>query len=164
MVRRVAGADRRAGAAVRRAAPADTALGRGARVAAAALSPGFRALVAVLVMVPPTRRTGVRALACATGAALVARAARDRLGRRRPGPRTEGGFPSRHAAAATAIVVAVHRSHPVAGVVLGGVAVGGLAARVATGDHDPADIVAGVVLGGAIGAAAGVIERSARPR
>lgn len=136
-------------AAARRPRPAAAA-----RVAAGATSPAFRVAAAALALSPPTRRAGVRALVAAVAAATVARLLRDRLGRRRPGPRTEGGFPSRHAAAATAIVAAVSAGHPARGAALAAVAAAGLASRVATGDHEPGDIVAGVVLG--LGVARGV--------
>ena len=97
----------------------------------------------VLLLTPGRRRAGARALAAAALASLAALALRDRLGRRRPGPRPEGGFPSRHAAAATAIACAVGRDDPAAARVLAAAAALGLAARVATGDHEPADIACG---------------------
>jgi membrane-associated phospholipid phosphatase len=139
--------DRRAGAALRPAVRAVPAGPDAARIAAGALSPGFRALVAVLIARPSTRRLGLEALAAGVAAALAARALRDGLARPRPGGRTEGGFPSRHAAAATAIARAAGRRRPALGGALALAAAVGLAARVADAEHEPADILAGVALG-----------------
>lgn len=139
--------DRRLGAGVRRASAA-TPGGPGlARALAAAMSPAFRVAVAVMILRRPTRVAGLRALAAGAGASLVARAVRDRLGRPRPGARSEGGFPSRHAAASVAIAVAAGRDHRRAGTALAVAAVAGLAARVADAEHEPADIVAGAAVG-----------------
>ena len=98
--------DRRAGTSLRRAVAALPGGRRAARLAAGALSPAFRVTVAVMIVRTPSRRAGLEALAASVGAATVARLLRDRLARRRPGPRAEGAFPSRHAAAATAIACA----------------------------------------------------------
>ncbi|MCU0307511.1 MAG: phosphatase PAP2 family protein [Thermoleophilia bacterium] len=152
-MRPLARLDRRAGRALRRAVDGRPALGRAARAAAAALSPGYRVMVAALVAHPATRPAGVRALAAGVLAGTAARLLRDRVGRRRPGPRPDGGFPSRHAAAAVAIAAAVAPTCPAARAALWGSAAVGLAARVAAAQHDPADIVAGALLGlGAAGA------------
>jgi membrane-associated phospholipid phosphatase len=139
--------DRRAGALAREAAGRVPGAERTARVIAASLSPAFRALVAVLLLRPETRRTGVGALAAGVLAATAARLVRDRLGRPRPGERRDAGFPSRHAAAAVAIAGAVGRERPAAGRALSLAAAVGLAARVVSGAHEPADVAAGAALG-----------------
>ncbi|MGD9694987.1 MAG: hypothetical protein AB7V42_04930 [Thermoleophilia bacterium] len=145
---RIAQIDRRAGAAVRDAVarlPGGPAI---ARAGAAALSPAFRGMVAAMILRPSTRRMGIDALAAGVAAGLGARVLRDRLGRPRPGPREEGGFPSRHAAASVAIAGAVRRHRPGLGAVLGVAAAACLTARVASAQHEPADIAAGAALGG----------------
>jgi undecaprenyl-diphosphatase len=150
--------DRRVGARVRSAAAALPG-GRGvADAAARALSPAFRLMVALMILRAASRRAGLEALVAGVGAATAARLLRDRLARRRPGTRTEGGFPSRHAAAAAAIAHAAARRHRRLGRALGAAAAVGLVARVASADHDPADIAAGAALGIAV---AGVLERLA---
>lgn len=111
------------------------------------MSPAFRIAVAALILRPSSRRTGIEALAAGVAAALVARALRDRLGRPRPGTRPEGGFPSRHAAASAAIAGTVaRRDRRVGGALALAAGVGG-AARVATAEHEPGDIAAGIALG-----------------
>ncbi len=139
--------DRRAGARVRGAVAALPGGRRAAAVAAATMSPAFRLTVAVMIARPASRRAGLEALAAGVGAATAARVLRDRVARRRPGPRAEGGFPSRHAAAATAIAGAAARHHRGLGRVLAAAAAVGLLARVASADHEPADIAAGAALG-----------------
>ncbi len=139
--------DRRAGARLRAAVAALPGGRAAARLAAGALSPGFRVAVALMIARAGSRRAGLEALAAGAGAATAARLLRDRLARRRPGGRAEGGFPSRHAAAAAAIARATARRHPALGRALAAAAVVGLAARVASADHDPADIAAGAALG-----------------
>lgn len=150
--------DRRLGAALRRA----TAEAPGAAAAAGALahtmSPAFRLAVAAMIAAPATRRAGVRALVAGAGASLAARALRDRLGRPRPGARADGGFPSRHAAAAGGIAAAAGRAHPAIGAGLAAAGAAGLVARVAVAEHEPADVVAGLALGLA---AAAALERLA---
>lgn len=111
------------------------------------MSPAFRIAVAALIVRRSSRRTGLEALAAGVGAALAARALRDRLGRRRPGARREGGFPSRHAAAAAAIAGSVARHDRRLGGALALAAGIGGAARVATAEHEPGDIAGGVALG-----------------
>lgn len=111
------------------------------------MSPAFRIAVAALILRPSSRRAGIEALAAGVGAALAARALRDRLGRPRPGERTEGGFPSRHAAASAAIAGAVaRRDRRLGGALALAAGLGGVA-RVATAEHEPGDIAAGVALG-----------------
>lgn len=106
----------------------------------------FRGVVALLIILPRDRRTGVRAGIAGTVAALVAGRLRRVVGRPRPDDDTPG-FPSRHAASATAIVATVSRTRPGLGALLGAAAVTGLAGRVTSGRHDPADIVSGAILG-----------------
>lgn len=139
--------DRRAGAGVRHAVAGLPGGRAAAAVAARALSPGFRVVVAVMIARAGSRRAGLEALAAGVAAATAARLLRDRLARRRPGARADGGFPSRHAAAAVAICGAAARRHPGLGRALAAAAVVGLAARVASAQHDPADIAAGAALG-----------------
>ncbi len=148
--------DRRLGAAIRHGAgrlPGAPAL---AGRLAGGMSPAFRVTVGALMLHPATRPAGVRALAAGAGASLAARVLRDRLGRRRPGARADGGLPSRHAAAAVAIARAVARRDRRIGVLLGGAACAGLVARVVVAEHDPADIAAGAALGAVTAA---VLER-----
>lgn len=123
------------------------------------MAPAFRGLVVALIAWPRTRRTGITAGAAAVAAAGIARVLRDRIGRRRPGTRAEAGFPSRHAAAATAIARAVARDHPVGGAVLVAGAAAGMVGRVETRDHDPADLAAGAATGWIVAA---VVTRVAR--
>jgi undecaprenyl-diphosphatase len=139
--------DRSLGRAVRRAARAVPGGLGAAQMVASAMSPAFRLAVAAMIARPGTRGVGLRCLGAGVAAGVVARLLRDRLSRPRPGHRPEGGFPSRHAAAAVAIALAASRGEPRIGraLVLG--AALGLTARVAAAEHDPADIVAGVALG-----------------
>jgi membrane-associated phospholipid phosphatase len=154
--------DRRAGARVR-AAVGRLPGGRAAAAAAAgALAPAFRGLVLALLVDRPRRHTGVAALAAAVGAAQAAAVLRDRLGRPRPGSRAEGGLPSRHAAAAAAIVRTVGRRHPRAARPLALLAALGLAGRVAAAEHDPGDIAAGVLVGWAAAGVVRAIDRAVR--
>ena len=146
-MQRLSRIDRRLGARIRRAVAGVPGGPPAAEALASGLSPAFRLVVAGLVARRAHRASGLRALAAGVGAATAARLLRDRLGRRRPGPRAEGGFPSRHAAAATAIAVTViGRERGLGRLLLGAAALGGVA-RVATAEHEPADIVAGAALG-----------------
>ncbi len=138
--------DRRVGNQIRGAVAGRAALGRGLDIAARALGPAFRGVVALLIVLPRERRIGVRAGVAATIAALTAGRLRLLIGRPRPADDTPG-FPSRHAASATAIVATVSRSHPRLGAVLGLAAAAGLAGRVTSARHDPADIASGAVVG-----------------
>ncbi len=122
----------------------------GARLAADSLAPAFHALALGLVLLPGSRVLGVRAAVAGMVAGVVAGAAREAIGRPRPGVRAEGGFPSRHAASAAAIALVVTRERPVLGTVAQILAITGLAARVASADHEPLDVVAGVGLGAAV--------------
>ncbi len=117
------------------------------RLAGDALAPAFEGLVAGLLVRRAVRRSGIEALAAGVLAAGAARVARDRVARPRPGTRTEGGLPSRHAAAAVAITRVVSRRHPRLRPWLVAAVAAGLIGRVVTGDHDPADIAAGAALG-----------------
>jgi membrane-associated phospholipid phosphatase len=145
--------DRQAGAALRRTVARSPALVRAARIIAGAMSPGFRTVVVGLVATRRTRGTGLVALAASVASALIAKVLRDRLGRARPGARTEAGFPSRHSAASVAIAVVVSERHPMAGQVLGVAAIVGMAARVATAEHEPGDVLCGAAVGGAVATA-----------
>ena len=117
------------------------------RLAGDALAPAFQGLVAGMLARPALRRSGIEALAAGALASTAARVARDRIARPRPGARTEGALPSRHAAAAVAIARVVSRRHPGLRPWLAAAAGAGLVGRIVTGDHDPADIVAGAALG-----------------
>lgn len=142
----VAHIDRQAGAALRRRA--DAARMRPFAVTASeSLAPIFELTVAAMIALPSTRRDGVQALASGALAATGAKLLRDRINRRRPGPRSEGGFPSRHAAAAVAIARSSYRSGGPAAAALGIIALGGLAGRVLSAAHEPADIAGGAALG-----------------
>lgn len=120
---------------------------RASRVTSESLAPAFQALVAGLLTRPQARRAGLEALLAGAAASTVARLARDAIARPRPGTRSEGGFPSRHAAAAVAIAGAATRRHPRLRPWLVAATVAGLAGRVATGQHDPSDVAAGALLG-----------------
>ncbi|MFN8124272.1 MAG: phosphatase PAP2 family protein [Thermoleophilia bacterium] len=159
LARRLSSMDRALGTAAREAAARRPAAAAALAAAAETLSPAFRLVVAVLCARRATRREGAVALASGVAAALLARAARDRIGRRRPGPRDEGGFPSRHAAAACAITTAVAGGDRRLGAVMGTAAAVGLTGRVTHGHHEPADIAAGAVVGVATGLA---VRRAAR--
>jgi len=139
--------DRRAGAAARAVVRRLPGGGRIARAASGSLAPSFRAVVALLLLRPATRRVGIEALCAGAAAAAAARGLRDRLGRPRPGARPDGGLPSRHASAAVAIAAAVGRRRPGLGRALAAGAALGLAGRVASAEHDPLDVAAGAALG-----------------
>ena len=85
---RLARADRRAGRALRAATATRPGLERPLTLTARGLSPAFRLAVAALIAAPGTRATGLRALAAGVVAAMLARALRDAIGRRRPGAST----------------------------------------------------------------------------
>lgn len=121
-----------------------------ARLVADATAPAFQLLVGALIVLPGSRATGLRALAAGGTAATIARVARESIDRPRPGDRADGGFPSRHASTATAIALVVARDRPVLGGLALITAAAGLAARVASADHDPLDIAAGVGLGAVV--------------
>lgn len=155
--------DRRAGRRLRALAARTPGASDAARLSADVMSPAFRLTVASLIARPRRRRAGIEALAAGVLAAAAARAVRDRLGRPRPGPRPDGGLPSRHAAAAVAIARSVGRHHPRTGGVLTVVAAIGLAGRVVARHHDPADVAAGALLGAGVDrAVAGIAGRFSR--
>jgi undecaprenyl-diphosphatase len=139
--------DRQVGQRVRNGIAAFPGGATASRVASDALAPAFEALVAALLVRSHARRAGLEALVAGAGASLAARVARDAIARPRPGPRADGGFPSRHAAAAVAIACTVTRRHPGLRPWVVAAAAAGLIGRVATGQHDPGDIVAGAALG-----------------
>lgn len=116
------------------------------RVAGLALAPTFRGLLVALAARRRTRPAAIEAVAASLLAAGAARVLRDAIGRPRPGPRNDGGFPSRHAAAAAAIAGSTG-AHGIGVPVIGIAAATGLLGRIVAGDHDPADIGAGVALG-----------------
>lgn len=143
-------ADRRVGTLARQRVGAVRGGPEVARLLADATAPAFQAMVGALIVLPGSRATGLRALAAGGAAATLARLAREAIDRPRPGSRTGGGFPSRHASTATAIALVVARDRPVLGGLALITAAGGLAARVASADHDPLDIVAGAGLGAVV--------------
>lgn len=156
----LAAADRRLGRAVRERVGRRPGLDRTARLAGTLLAPAFELLIVALIADRPTRAAGVRAGASAVAAAAAAKGLRDMIDRPRPGERSDGGFPSRHAAAASAIARSVGHSNRSLGRLVGAVAAIGLVGRVVSAEHDPADIVAGVVVGcAAAGAVAAVSDR-----
>jgi membrane-associated phospholipid phosphatase len=159
LVAHLARLDRALGRRAREAVARRPAAASALAVAANGMAPAFQAVVAAGCLGRGTRRRGLTALAAGVAAALLAREARDRIGRRRPGPRVQGGFPSRHAAAALAITTAVVDDDRRLGAALAGVAAVGLTGRVTDGQHDPADIVAGAALGVAVGLAARRVAR-----
>ena len=154
-------ADRRAGALARTRVGAMRGGPEVARLVADATAPAFQVLVGALIVLPGSRTTGLRALAAGGTAATIARLARETIDRPRPGARADGGFPSRHASTATAIALVVARDRPVLGGLALITAAAGLAARVASADHDPLDIAAGAGLGGVV---ARVMRRRRRRR
>lgn len=139
--------DRRFGNAVRAIVARTPAGPRAAGWAAQGLSPAAHLLVAAMIARRVTRQAGVEALVGAAAASTIARVARDAIGRERPGDRPDGGLPSRHAAAAAAIAAAVGRRHPLLGLAIWPAAAVGLTGRVATAEHDPADILTGAAVG-----------------
>jgi membrane-associated phospholipid phosphatase len=128
------------------------------RFAGRALAPAFRGMLVVLVWRRRTRSTAIEAILASLLAAGVARMLRDAIGRPRPGPREDGGFPSRHAAAAAAIAAST-AGRSVGVPIIGAAAVTGLFGRVVSGEHDPADIGAGVALGVAASAICRTVAR-----
>lgn len=148
--------DRRLGAGLRRALGRIPAGEPAARLGAAALAPAVEGIVALAIALPASRGLGLRMLVAGGSAAIAARLARDAIGRPRPGPRAQGGFPSRHAAAATAIAIA-GRGHRPWGRLVAALGAAGLACRVASGEHEPGDILGGA----AVGAIAGALARRA---
>ena len=132
---------------------------RAGRMAGDALAPAFRGLVAGMLLRPALRSGGIEVAAAGVLAASAARLARDRIARPRPGTRSEGGLPSRHAAAAVAIARSASRRHPRMRPWLVAATTVGLVGRVVAGHHDPADIAAGAALGWA---ADRLVERAAR--
>ncbi len=143
-------ADRRTGGQVRRAVASVPGGHEYARLTADVMAPGFQILVLGLIVVPGSRVVGIRAAVAGTLAGLAAKVARDAIDRPRPGPRGEGGFPSRHAASSTAIALSIARERPLLGAAAVLAATAGLLSRVAAADHDPLDVVAGAGLGAAV--------------
>jgi membrane-associated phospholipid phosphatase len=153
--------DRRLGEALRRGAASVPGGTKAGRIVSGAMEPAFEALVAGMLVRSDARRSGVHALIGAAAASATARLVRDAIGRPRPGTRRDGGFPSRHAAAAVAIARTAGRRHRSLRPWLVGATVAGLIARVVAAEHDPADIAAGAFLGWSV---AGLLERAMGPR
>lgn len=153
--------DRKLGAALRAHVNARPSVARALAGAAQAMSPAYRVLVAIMIVWRPTRMRGVRALIAAVIAALLAKRLRDGIARPRPGDRTDGAMPSRHAAAAVAIASVLADRRRGVGPPLAIVTALGLVGRISTGDHDPADLVAGALIGRGV---AGLVVRVAAPR
>lgn len=154
--------DRRLGKAMRARADAVPGVSVTGRLFAESLAPLFQSLVTALIVRRESRSVGVTALVAGTLAASVARVARDRIARPRPGARSEGGLPSRHAAAAVAITRVVGRRRPQLRPWLAVVTVAGLTGRVVTGQHDPADIASGAAVGWMSGWLVTRLDESAR--
>jgi membrane-associated phospholipid phosphatase len=119
-------------------------------VAADVMSPAYRVLVLTLILWRPTRARGLRAFAAAVLAAVIAKRLRDAIRRPRPGPRPDGGLPSRHAAASVAIAAILVDRRSGLGLPVALITAIGLVVRVTTGEHDPADVIAGALLGGIV--------------
>jgi len=143
--------DRRLGEGLRSAADGVRGGRPLARLIARAMSPVFQLAVGAAIADRGTRGTGIRMLIAGAGAATAARVLRDGIGRQRPGERANGGFPSRHAAAAGAISIAAGTRRPLLGLGLGAAALVGSLGRIASAEHEPADIVAGMALGALVG-------------
>lgn len=126
------------------------------------MSPFFQLAVGAAIADRGSRATGIRMLIAGAGAATAALALRDGIGRRRPNERDDGSFPSRHAAAAAAISVAAGARRPVLGLGLAVAALVGSLGRIASAEHEPADIVAGIALGALAGCIAAAPLASAR--
>lgn len=159
--RRLSELDRRAGRAVRDVVGRRPEILRAAQVGSAAFAPTFRIAVAAAVLGRDTRREGLTGLLSAGTAAGLARVARDAIGRPRPGDRRDGGFPSRHAAAGAAIATSASNGTGV-GVTLWLGMVLGSACRVATGEHEVGDVVAGAALGLLVAASVNAVTRVGR--
>ena len=152
--------DRALGARLRARLAGRPRTARALAIAADALSPLYRAVVLVLILWRPTRARGVRALVAAVSAAVIAKGMREAIARPRPGLRADGGLPSRHAAAAVAITGIVAQRRRGLGLPMAAITAFGLLGRVSSGDHEPADIVAGAVLGGLVASAVGRLGRA----
>ena len=153
--------DRRAGRAVRDAVGRRPEMLQAAQVGSAAFAPAFRIAVAVAVLDRDTRREGLNALLSAGTAAGVALLARDAIGRPRPGDRRDAGFPSRHAAAGAAIAASASKGTGAGAALWLGTALGS-ACRVATGEHEVGDVVAGAALGVLVATSVNALARAGR--
>jgi len=153
--------DRELGARMRGRVARRGRIARTLAVAGGTMSPLYRIMILALILWRPTRMRGIRALIGAVAAAMIARRMRDGIARPRPGGRAEGGLPSRHAAAAVAIAGIVAERRRRLGLPMAVITAIGLSGRISTGDHDPADVVAGAVLGGVV---ARVVARMGRSR
>jgi undecaprenyl-diphosphatase len=155
--------DRRLGAHLRDRVAGRGRTARALAVAADAMSPLYRLVVLVLILWRPTRVRGVRALVAAVAAALIARRMRDDIARARPGARVEGGLPSRHAASAVAIAGIVAERRRGLRLPMAVITAIGLMGRISTGEHDPADVVTGALLGGVVARIVARLGRSRSP-
>src|SRR5271157_826280 len=142
--------DRELGACLRECVADRSRLARTLALAADAMAPVYRLVVLVLILWRPTRGRGLRALVAAVAAALIAKRIRDGVARPRPGLRSGGGLPSRHAAAAVAIAGIVAQRRRALALPMAAITAVGLMGRISSGDHDPVDVVAGAVLGGVV--------------
>ena len=121
-----------------------------ANIASRALSPGFHLAVGAALLTRRHRVTGVLMLLSGVISAVTARVLPDHIARPRPGEREDAGFPSRHAAASSAIALTAVSRRPILGLALAAFAAIGVVGRVATGQHDPADVAAGGLLGAVV--------------
>jgi len=152
--------DRELGTRLRERVADRSRLARTLALAADVMSPLYRLVVLVLILWRPTRVRGLRALVAAVAAALIAKRMRDGIARQRPGLRTDGGLPSRHAAAAVAIAGIVAQRRRALGLPMAAITAVGLMGRISSGDHDPVDIIAGAVLGGVVARVVGGLGRT----
>ncbi len=155
--------DRELGARMRGRVARRGRFARTLAVAGGVMSPLYRIMVLALILWRPTRMRGIRALIGAVAAAMIARRMRDGIARPRPGVRAEGGLPSRHAAAAVAIAGIVAERRRRLSLPMAVITAIGLSGRISTGDHDPADVVAGAVLGGVVARVVARVGRSRSP-
>jgi hypothetical protein len=95
-------ADRRAGSHLRSRVQSVHGGHESARLAADTMAPAFQALALGLLLMPGSRMLGARAAVAGAAAGLLARIARDAIGRPRPGARaTVAGDPPKRRANAS---------------------------------------------------------------
>ena len=152
--------DRALGARLRDRLARRSRAARALAIGGDALSPLYRVVVVVLILWRPTRARGVRALVSAVCAAVIAKRMREAIARPRPGLRAGGGLPSRHAAAAVAVTGIIAQRRRGLGLPTAAITAIGLVGRVSSGDHEPADILAGAVLGGLVASVVGRLGRA----
>jgi undecaprenyl-diphosphatase len=116
----------------------------------------------------PTRRIGVAGTAGWAAASTVDWAIKLAVQRRRPRARfsrsstRSSSMPSSHAASAAAYAAAATTQHPAAAVLAAPAATVAWS-RLGTRQHFPTDVVAGLLLGVAVGVGTGLIIRRVRP-